>query len=35
MTNLPQLTNCPVASQAPFANYNTGNLSGFIQLWVR
>ena len=35
MDKVSQLTNCPEGDRAPWANYNTGDLTGVIQLWVR
>ena len=35
MSQVPNITNCPLSSQASFASYYTGTLSGVIQLWVR
>jgi hypothetical protein len=35
MSAVPLLTNCPPSSQAPWASYVPGPMSGQINVWVR
>lgn len=34
-TQVPALSTCPPASQAPWGNYTTGTITGFYTLWIR